>query len=121
MDDSGMLVAAEAFALFSLGTMALVVASFWALFTKAGRPGWAALVPIYNTVVMLEIAGRPAWWLLLLLIPFVNFVVLLVVFTDLARSFGEGPGVGIGLAFLPIVFAPMLGFGPARYVGPAAV
>ena len=98
-----------------------VIAGIWKAFVKAGQPGWAVLVPIYNIVVMLRIAGRPVWWLLLMFIPFVNFVIAIVVSMDIAKRFGKGAGFGIGLAFLGVVFWPILGFGSAQYMsaGPA--
>lgn len=103
-----------------LAVIVAILAGFWKVFVKAGQPGWACLVPIYNIVVMLQIVGRPIWWLVLLLIPFVNFVVMIIVSIDMAKSFGKGTGYGIGLAFLGAIFYPMLGFGDAKYQGPAA-
>jgi hypothetical protein len=98
-----------------LAIAVLMVASMWKVFVKAGKPGWAALIPIYNLVVLLEIAGKPAWWFILFLIPFVNFVVIIMLSISLAKKFGKGVGYGIGLALLGFVFYPMLGFGDARY------
>jgi hypothetical protein len=98
----------------------LVIAGLWKVFTKAGQPGWAAIVPIYNAIVLLRIAGRPWWWLLLMFIPFVNFAILIIVWIGIAKSFGKGTGFGIGLTFLSPIFVPLLGFSDARYVGPAA-
>lgn len=86
---------------------------------KAGKPGWAAIIPIYNLIVLLEIAGRPLWWIILLIIPFVNFIVLILVNIDIARKFGKGVGFAIGMLILPFIFWPMLGFGDATY-NPAA-
>lgn len=106
-----------AFLLFWLAVCVLVVAGLWRVFTKAGEPGWAAIVPFYNIVVLLKIAGRPLWWFLLLLVPIVNFVIAILVALDVARKFGQGAGFGLGLAFLPMVFYPVLGFGGARYRG----
>lgn len=90
----------------------------WPVFTKAGQPGWQALIPIWNVLVVLHIAGRPAWWFLLLLIPIFDIVVIIVVAIDLARSFGKGGLYASGLILLPPVFLLVLGFGSARYVGP---
>lgn len=98
----------------------LVFIGAWKVFTKAGKPGWAIIVPIYNAIVVLEICGRPIWWIFLLMIPFVNFVISLIVSLDLAKSFGRGPLFGIGLAFFGCIFVPVLGFGSAQYKGPAA-
>jgi hypothetical protein len=50
----------------------VMIASNWKIHEKAGKPGWTAIVPIYNTVVLLELTGKPIWWIALLLIPFVN-------------------------------------------------
>jgi Family of unknown function (DUF5684) len=98
----------------------IVIASLWKVYTKAGKPGWAAIIPIYNLYVLLQIVGRPWWWLLLMLIPVVNFIIAIIVYIDLAKSFGKGVGFGIGLLFLSFIFLPILGFGDAQYVGPAA-
>jgi len=86
-------------------------------FTKAGKPGWASIIPIYNAIVLLEIAGKPIWWIVLLFIPLVNFIVIIIVVIDLAKNFGKGTGFGLGLAFLPFIFYPILGFGDAKYRG----
>ena len=102
--------------LLMLAITVFFLASLWKLFTKAGKPGWASLVPIYNVIVLLQIAGRPAWWLLLMIIPVVNFFVVLVVAIDVAKNFGKGTGFGVGLFFLGFIFYPILGFGDARYM-----
>ena len=106
--------------LFMLLIAAVVIAGVWKVFVKAGKPGWASLIPIYNIVVILQIVGRPIWWLVLLLIPIVSIVVAIIVAIDMAKSFGKGTGFGIGLAFLAPIFYPILGFGDARYSGPSA-
>ena len=98
----------------------LMIAAMWKVFEKAGEPGWAAIIPIYNTIVLLKIAGRPIWWILLLLIPLVNFIIWIMVSIDVAKRFGKGTGFGIGLALLGFIFYPILGFGDARY-NPSAV
>ena len=103
-----------------LAIMVLMVASLWKIYDKAGEPGWAAIIPFYNVVVLLKIVGRPIWWLLLMMIPFVGFIIAILVMIDLAKSFGQGAGYGIGLVFLPFIFAPMLAFGDASYRGPVA-
>lgn len=108
------------FMLFWLALVVLFIASAWKVFTKAGQPGWAAIIPIYNVIVLLQIVGRPLWWLILLLIPVVNFVVAILVYIDLAKSFGQGTGFAIGLLLLAPIFWPILGFGSSRYIGPAA-
>ena len=100
---------------------AVVVASFWKIFVKAGKPGWAVLIPIYNAIVYLQMVNRPIWWIVLMLIPVVNVVVGIVLTNDLAKAFGKGVGWTLGLLFLPFVFAPILGFGSDPFLGrPAA-
>ena len=92
---------------------------FWMLFVKAGRPGWGAIIPFYNIYLLLKIAGRPGWWLILFFIPFVNFVMLIILYLNIATAFGRGTGFGIGLIFLSPIFVPILALGQSRYVGPA--
>jgi hypothetical protein len=101
--------------IFYLAFVVLVIAGFWKVFTKAGHPGWASLVPIYNAYVLLKIAGKPGWWLVLFLIPIVNFVIAIIVSIEVAKAFGKGGGFGVGLAFLGCIFYPILGFGDAKY------
>ena len=98
----------------------LIIISMWKIFVKAGKPGWAAIVPIYNLIVILEIAGKPIWWFILLLIPFVNIIVLIMVLIAFARNFGKGAGFAIGMLILPFIFYPMLAFGDATYQPVAA-
>jgi hypothetical protein len=93
----------------------LAIVGMWKFFAKAGKPGWACLVPIYNTIVMIDIAGKPLWWILLLFIPFVNLVILILILAGIAKNFGRGTGTVIGLIFLPSIFFLILGFGSAEY------
>ena len=101
--------------LIYLALIILMIVSLWKIFAKAGKPGWACLVPIYNIIVLLEIVGRPLWWIILFIIPFANIVVAILIAVDLAKAFGKGAGTTIGLILLPIVFYPVLGFGSATY------
>lgn len=98
-----------------LAVVVLVIASMWIVFTKAGQPGWACLIPIYNFYVMLKIAGKPGWWLILCLIPVVNLVIVIMTYIAIATRFGKGGGFAAGLILLPIVFFPILAFGDAKY------
>ncbi len=98
-----------------LAILVLWVAGMWKVFEKAGEPGWAAIVPIYNMVVLLKIVGRPIWWIILLLIPFVSFIIWIVLCFDVAKRFGKGAGMAIGLAILPFIFFPILAWGDAKY------
>ena len=88
---------------------------------RAERRSRGSCLPIWNTLVLLRIVGREWWWILLMLIPVVGFVIWIIVALDAAKSFGRGTGFGIGLAFLPIIWYPILGFGSDRYVGPRGV
>jgi hypothetical protein len=106
--------------IISLLIALLMIVAMWKVFTKAGQPGWASIIPIYNLYIWCKIVGRPWWWILLMLIPFVNFIILIILCIDTAKSFGKGAGFGIGLALLGIIFWPILGFGSAQYQGPAA-
>ena len=100
-----------------LGVSIFMIAAMWKLFSKAGLPGWGAIIPIYNTYLMLKVAGKPGWWLILYFIPVVNFVISIIVFVGVAENFGKGGGYAVGLIFLPIIFIPILAFGSAKYVG----
>ncbi len=95
-----------------------MIVGMWKAFAKAGEPGWAAIIPIYNVVVLLKISGKPVWWIILFLIPIVSLVMAILTSLGLAKGFGKGAGFGLGLAFLPFIFYPILGFGDARYIGP---
>lgn len=100
-----------------LGVVVLVIAGMWKTFTKAGQPGWACLIPIYNIYVMTQIAGKPGWFILLYLVPLVNIWAAIVVLHGISTKFGQGVGFTLGLIFLPFIFYPMLGFGSAQYQG----
>ena len=105
-------------AMFGLGSMLvgllialIIIASAWKVFEKAGEPGWAAIIPIYNIIIMLKIAGKPTWWVILFLIPFVNFVVAIIALIAFCARFGKGVGFAIGMVFLPFIFWPLLAWG----------
>ena len=98
-----------------LVVMVFMVAAVWKVFEKAGHPGWACLIPIYNLYVTLKIAGKPGWWLILYFVPLVNLIVTGVVSLGVAEKFGKGAGFGFGLWILAFIFYPILGFGDARY------
>jgi hypothetical protein len=93
----------------------LIVAGVWATLVKADKPGWGAIIPFYNAYLIIKMAGRPGWWLILYFIPFVNIIINLIVSIDVARNFGHGTGFGILLwLFAPIMFL-VLGFGSSTY------
>jgi hypothetical protein len=101
--------------------LVLVIVAMWKVFTKAGEPGWYSIIPIWSTLVLLKIVGRPMWWILLMFIPLVNLVILIIVYNDLSKSFGKGVGFTVGLILLPFIFMLILGFGGATYVGPGGI
>jgi hypothetical protein len=93
-----------------------MIASMWKVYAKAGKPGWAALIPIYNLVVLLQIVRKPLWWIAMFIIPLVNFIFLILLYIELAKAFGKSGGFAAGLIFLAIIFFPILGFGSSQYV-----
>lgn len=101
--------------LIGLAFIVLMIVSAWKVYTKAGQPGWAAIIPIYNIIVLLRIVGRPWWWIIGCVIPFVNFVVFIIIAVDLAKVFGKGIGFAIGLILLAFIFYPILAFSDATY------
>lgn len=104
-----------------LGLVIFLCAGMWKVFAKAGEPGWAALIPIFNFVILLKIAGKPIWWILLMFIPLVNFIIAIVIAISVAERFGRSAGFGIGLALLGFVFYPILGFGDSKFIGDGQV
>jgi len=94
------------------------IAAMWKVFEKAGQPGWAAIIPIYNWYIMTKIAGKPGWWVLMLLIPFVNIIFAIWLYNMISKSFGKDEGFTVGLVLLSIIFWSILGFGSAKYIGP---
>ena len=99
--------------------VALIIVSQWKIYTKAGKPGWACLIPIYNIIVLLEIVGKPWWWIFLFMIPIANIVFMVWVINLLSKSFGQSEGFTVGLLLLSIIFFPILGLGDCKYEGPA--
>lgn len=101
--------------------LVVYIAAFWKVFVKAGKPGWAAIIPIYNIFILLQIVGRPIWWIVLFLIPIVNIIISLIISMDLAKAFGKSQVFGIvGLWLFSFIGYLILGFGSAKYVGVAA-
>ncbi|HUR64801.1 MAG TPA: DUF5684 domain-containing protein [Chitinophagaceae bacterium] len=101
-----------------LALIVFLIASQWKVFEKAGQPGWAAIIPFYNIYIMTKIGGKPGYWTLLCLIPFVNFIFAIWLLNMVSKSFGKDEGFTAGLLLLGIIFWPILGFGSARYLGP---
>ena len=101
-----------------IAIMVFMIVSWWIVFKKAGQPGWAILIPIYNFLVILRVASKPWWWvfsILLAIIPIVGAILLLVVmifvYHGISKNFGQGAGFTVGLVLLGIVFVPILAFG----------
>ena len=103
-----------------LSFAAVAIAGHWKVFTKAGKPGWACIIPFYNLIVLVEIVGKPVWWFLLLLCPCVNIVFIIWIYNLLSKSFGKDEGFTVGLVLLGPIFMCILGFGDAVYLGPSA-
>jgi uncharacterized protein DUF5684 len=116
--DGGGVVAAlfgGVFFVIWLAVLAVVIVSWWKIFEKAGQPGWAAIVPIYNLIVLLQIVRKPLWWIVLFLLPCANIVAIVLLGLEVAKAFGKSTGFAAGLILLPFVFYPLLAFGDARY------
>jgi hypothetical protein len=101
-----------------LAWLVLFFAGLWKMFVKAGKPGWASLIPLYNAVVLLNIIGRPWWYLIFAFIPGANVVLWVIVAFGVSRSFGQNILFALGMIFLFPLLMPVLGFGKAVYVGP---
>ena len=117
MDDS---VVGILFTVVGLAVVIAMIAGIWKVFEKAGRPGWGCLIPIYIVILLLGMAGKPLWWIVLLIVPLVSIIISIMINIEVAKNFGKSTGYGLGLALLPMFFYPMLGFSDARYQGPAA-
>ena len=100
-----------------LVVVVIAIVAMWRIFTKAGKPGWACIIPIYNLIVLLDIAGKPWWWLILFFIPLVNIIIYIIVYIDLAKAFGHSTLFGIGLLLLAPIFFLILAFDDSEYVG----
>jgi len=114
---------AHAYFLFGMMLLIFVLPSCigaWLVFVKAGRPGWASIIPIYNEFLLLRITGLPLWWIVFCFIPYANFIPAVMVPFRLARTFGRDWFFGLGILLFPFIFLPVLGFGPAVYRDPLA-
>ena len=111
----GSLALALVVVLLFLTLIIVIIAAHWKLYTKAGKPGWATLVPIYNQIVLLQIIRKPEWWVIFLFIPLVNIVFMIIMLHNLAKVFGKDVGFTVGLILLPVIFLPILAFGDSKY------
>lgn len=105
----------------------VVVIGQWKAFSKAGQPGWAAIIPFYNLVVLFRIAGQSGWLALTWLLNFIPFIggiaflgILIWNHVNVSKRFGHGVGFALGLVFLAPIFWLILGFGSSKYVGDQA-
>lgn len=103
--------------LLTLIIFILWIVGMWKAFAKAGEPGWAAIVPLYNLWVLNKIGGKPWWWIILYLIPLANIVFLILLNIAVAKKFGKSAGFGVGMVFLGFIFWPILGFSDDQYRG----
>ncbi|WP_207554826.1 DUF5684 domain-containing protein [Acidiluteibacter ferrifornacis] len=94
----------------------IMVIAHWKLFTKAGQPGWASIIPIFNFYILLKIIGKPSWWLILLFIPVANVIIAIWSTNLLAKRFGKDELYTFGLLLFPYIFYPILAFGSAKYM-----
>lgn len=105
--------------IFSLIVTALIVIGMWVTFLKAGRRGWAAIIPFYNIYTLCKVAGKPGWWWIWYIVPIINIIIGIIVAVNVARNFGKGGAYGFFLLFwLQFIGYPVLGFGSAVYQGP---
>ncbi len=100
---------------FIIGVITII--ANWKVFTKAGKPGWTSLIPFYNMYQLFEVAGMNGWMFLLLLIPFVNFIIIIMLNINLAKAFGKDTGFAIGLILFNPIFMLILAFSDATYIG----
>ncbi len=117
MNDSGLAIFGGTFFIVWLVIIVFYTFVFWKIFEKAGQPGWAAIIPIYNVYIMIKIAKRPGWWLLLMFIPLINIIIGIIVLIDFAKNFGKDTGFAIGLLLLGFIFFPILAFDDSKYIG----
>lgn len=106
------------YALIVLVIAILTIVALWKVFVKAGKPGWACIVPFYSQFCLFDLAWGNGWLFLLTFVPCVNFIVMIMLYFKLAKAFGKGTGFGLGLLFLNTIFVLILGFGDAKYIGP---
>ncbi len=114
--DNGAAGAGIGMTLVYLVIMVVLLVSYWKIFVKAGKPGWAIFVPIYNIIVMLEIIKKPLWWIILFFIPLVNIVIAIIFCIELVKAFGKPAVHAVLLIFFGIIYIPYLAFSDAKYV-----
>lgn len=121
MDPAAASAMAGAMTVYYILVLAITIVSLiglWKMFSKAGKPGWGAIIPFYNMYCMFEMAFGNGWMFLLTLIPCVGFIFQIILCFKLSKAFGHGAGFGFGLLFLSPIFYMILGFGNSDFVGP---
>jgi hypothetical protein len=109
-------IVALIFMVIYFAVIILTIAGLWKTFSKAGQPGFAAIIPIYNLIILCTVADKPLWWVVLFFTPAAP-IMLILANIAIAEKFGKGAAFGLGMTFLGPIFWPMLGFGSAQYTG----
>lgn len=124
-----------------LAVLIFLLITNWRIFSKAGKPGWAALVPFYNAYIMSYIAfGNANYFIAIMflwvmvfigriteigilssLVSLASLVLYIIYCTKISKAFGKSSGFTVGLVLLPLIFFPILGFGSAEYIGPQEI
>lgn len=94
------------------------IIAYWKMYKKAGKAGWASIVPFYHDYVLCEIGGLNGWMFLLEFVPIANIVLAVIVCKNIAKAFDKGIGYTLGLLFLNPFFVLPLGFGKLIYTKP---
>lgn len=113
MNDTTSLIISAVSLLFSLSIAAVMIAGLWKTFEKAGKPGWASIIPIYNIIVMLEIAGLPIWMIVGIFVPCINIFLNVYICHSVSKRFGGG--IGMTLLMMVGIGWLIIGFGNAKY------
>jgi len=121
MENAGISFAELLLMLIPLSLVGFLLASLWKIYVKAGKPGWAALIPIYNVVVLCDIIEKPRWWTILIIIPYIGLIWGIWATNLMVKKFGKTEAFTLGCIFLPFIFYPILGFGDARYQDSSAI
>jgi len=117
MGEGGIMGAGVAMIIVYLLIAVVYVVSYWKIYVKAGKPGWAAIVPFYNIIVLVEIVKKPVWWVVLFFVPCANIVALVLVSIEFVKVFGKPSWHAVLFILLGIVYAPYIAFSDAKYVG----
>ncbi len=116
---AGWAIGGLAVILITLAIYIILIIGNWKVFSKAGKPGWTSIIPILNTLQLIDIAGLPAWYFIGYFIPVVDIVLMFYINIRVAKAFGKGTGFGVLLTILNPLFVLVLGFGAATYQRPA--